>query len=139
MSASSTTLLCQTYRKFLKLNPTAWLLFVQNVYSLLLCIQSFFTLTLWKHSTFSALFTISMLLWGWKFQVKLTAKSAKFLIMPSVASLGIFKKQFLIIEQHPKANNAPRALRDLWHTKLLEVFCLRPIQSITCEKNIFPI
>lgn len=51
-----------------------------------------------------------MLLWRWKFQVKLTAKSANFLTMFNVASLGIFKKQFLIIEQYPNANNAPRAL-----------------------------
>lgn len=120
-------------------NPLLGFCLYRIFFSFLLSVLSFFTLTLWKHSTFFALFTISMLLWGWKFQVKLTSKSSNFLTMPSVASFGVFKKEFLIIEQYPKANNAPRALRDLWHTKLLEVFCLRPIQSITGEKNIFPI
>lgn len=37
--------------------------------------------------------------------------------MSSVASLGVFKKEFLIIEQYPKANNIPRDLRGISDTQ----------------------
>lgn len=92
MSTFGTTLLCETHKKFLKLNPTAWLLFIQNIFFLFLSLQSFFSLILRKSSTFSPLFTISMTSYSWKFQVTLTAKSANFLTMPSVASFGVCKK-----------------------------------------------